>query len=186
MPASVKGGQVTVEWQPSKTREGEVIRAALSKSQAFEQLAKMLSDLYVLPRNTKLVFRDCDTVNCWYNPSDGSVTMCYDMILYVLRLMQQHEGSTASTPVSKPSSAPQGAASLLVGSWHLVQSSADMHADGISVFRSDGTFHSQKVISVQGLSTNVTVVGRWTATAGPEGSLELVTAPDDWTPKKFA
>lgn len=93
-PAEAKGGRITVDIQPSKTNEGALIFSIVAKA-GFDKITDAMSSAYVLPRDTKFVMRDCGTVNSFYTPRDGSVTLCYEMFSYIIKLFNAYEGRAA-------------------------------------------------------------------------------------------
>lgn len=92
LPASAKGAEVLVEFQPSKRQIGEFVRRNYQAE--LTRITQALGQAYVLPRPLKVVFQDCDVVNAWYYPKDGSVTMCYDIIEHFVVMISDVELAT--------------------------------------------------------------------------------------------
>jgi hypothetical protein len=150
----------------------------------------MVSDLYALPRDAKLVFRDCGTVNCWYNPADGSVTMCYEMIEFAIKLMQKYEGATAQAPATpQPSSQPQTQTqsdprTFLVGAWHTIKHESGVRSDLLTIFRTDGTFRVSDRVTMPGFDQVLEAKGRWTVTSNGQGRRRIAMRPTEWKPRQ--
>lgn len=62
-----------------------------------------LAKTYALPRDLTVTYRNCGELNAWYSPTEGSITMCYDLIDYLVQMIADVElGDTADA-----SGAPQ-------------------------------------------------------------------------------
>ena len=159
-PADAKGGRVTVDIQPSKTNDGALIYNTVANA-GFDKFMNGLSSVYVLPRDTKFVMRDCGTINSFYTPRDGSVTLCYEMLSYINKLFNAYEGDNAATPAST-SSGGQTLTGLLSGAWHLQLSGKNgVKLDGMFVFRPDSSYTS----SITAAGTTERATGSWSVAA---------------------
>lgn len=78
LPADAPGAKINVVFEPSQTRVGQFI--ADTFAEGLTGFAKDLADTYALPRDLTVTYRDCGELNAWYDPSEGSITMCYDLI----------------------------------------------------------------------------------------------------------
>lgn len=78
LPADAPGAKIEVVFEPSKTRVGEFIVAAFSDG--LRGFADDLASTYALPRDLKVIYKDCGELNAWYSPREGTITMCYDLI----------------------------------------------------------------------------------------------------------
>ncbi|MBE7202128.1 MAG: hypothetical protein INR70_30585 [Parafilimonas terrae] len=76
--------------------------ARLKSSQLFDKIADGLARLYVLPRDTRIVFRDCGSENSFYDPFNGSVTMCYELMAFALDTLRRHRSETRFGESSRP------------------------------------------------------------------------------------
>lgn len=92
LPATALGAQVVVEFQPSRRQVGEFVRRSYQED--LTQVAQALAEAYALPRTLKVTFQDCDVMNAWYYPKEGSVTMCYDIIEHFVVMISDIELST--------------------------------------------------------------------------------------------
>ena len=214
LAASTPGGTVTVEFQEPKTPQFKVLESFLQRSHMLETAAALLTKLYVLPRDTKIVVRECGQVNCFYRPSDGSVTMCYEMLAYVLQTFARHEG-TGTTDQQKPTATPASTtpsttptpttptpttptpgeaagktmnlAQFLAGTWQLQQRADNGVVDEILVeAHPDGTYRARHDAGIPGKAKLVVgVVGRWSATPAPGPRMfDLTLTPVQWSPRE--
>ena len=201
-PADARGGRITVEWQQSKTEAGEHLRKGLSESRVFENMVEVLNKLYVMPRDTKLIFRDCDVENCWYSPRDGSVTMCYEMIVFAIKTFYEHESGGAPQPGPRtdprppgpqpnPQPGPQPAprtvnlSQFLTGTWHTVVNYAGGAEDMMMTLNPDGSFVSRGTLMTAGTMVNLQIAGRWMASPLGGNQFNFSTNPLQWSPQQI-
>lgn len=92
LPADAAGAKIEVEFQPSNRQIGEYMRRNYQAE--LTRVAQALGQAYVLPRPVRVVFQDCDAVNAWYYPKEGSVTMCYDIIEHFIVMTSDIELAT--------------------------------------------------------------------------------------------
>ena len=55
------------------------LQAAMRRDRELESLAETLNGVFRLPTPLTLAFRECGAVNAYYNPSDHSLNMCYEL-----------------------------------------------------------------------------------------------------------
>ncbi|MDR6434813.1 DUF4344 domain-containing metallopeptidase [Brucella pseudogrignonensis] len=91
-PADAPGAVIKTVFEPSKSRVGDYYYAMLSK--ALTGYFNNLSQTYVLPRPITVTFRDCDQLNAWYDPKEGSITMCYDLFEHLAVMISDVESGT--------------------------------------------------------------------------------------------
>lgn len=104
-PANAPGAVIKTVFEPSKSRVGDYYYAMLSK--ALTGYFNNLSQTYVLPRPITVTFRDCDQLNAWYDPKEGSITMCYDLFEHLAVMISDVEsGTVRGEPAQQPNSAP--------------------------------------------------------------------------------
>ncbi|ALM86094.1 hypothetical protein ASB57_26875 [Bordetella sp. N] len=110
LPANAPGAKITVRFEPSKYRVGNFFRAAFEEGLrgSVEDLAKT----YALPRPLTVVYRDCDQLNAWYSRQDASITMCYNLLGYLVNMVSDIEMKTVDGwVVPQKTGAPGGGAS---------------------------------------------------------------------------
>ena len=52
----------------------------LIETGAFETVVTALNNQLLLPRNIDVIFQECDTINAFYDPDAGAITMCYEIV----------------------------------------------------------------------------------------------------------
>jgi len=71
-------GMFRAAYDPPKDPKHQVLYERLRKSQVLEKFSDALSAMR-LPKPLVVKFAGCDgTVNAWYEPTDGTVTFCYE------------------------------------------------------------------------------------------------------------
>ena len=63
----------------SNQRYAEIDRQ-VKDEKLLEKAADKLNRALILPKDLKLVTKDCNEVNAYYNPSEESVTICYELM----------------------------------------------------------------------------------------------------------
>lgn len=197
------GHRVTVEYHPPADPRYGQLMTFMQRSRMLETAADLLSKLYVLPRDTKIVVRDCNETNCFYNPQDGSVTMCYEMLAFVATQFAQHEGTSgqvadqkpapAPTPVSAPRPATPVAgatfnlAQFLAGTWRLQQIDGQTTDDILVQPSPDGSYRARHSITLPNKDSIVIgVAGRWSAEPlASDRTFDLTLTPQQWTPQQI-
>lgn len=112
-PANAPGATIKTVFQPSSRRVGDFYATKLST--ALTGYFDGLSQTYVLPRPITVTFRDCDQLNAWYDPKEGSITMCYDLFEHLAVMISDVEtgsaqGDAAGQPTNASAPASGGAA----------------------------------------------------------------------------
>lgn len=175
--ALARSGRITSELVTAKTTDSAVIRNTLDAAK-FGNLADMVGELYVMPRNTKFIMKDCGTANAYYTPRDGSVTMCYEMFSFVIKLVQQ------SQQVSARAAAAASAADLtraMAGSWRLKLSAEGKTMDGSVQLRPDSTYSSS--LTMTGMRGRQSTTGRWSVSVTGDKELALTMQPRNAAPQ---
>ena len=52
----------------------------LIETGAFETVVTALNNQLLLPRNIDVIFQECDTINAFCDPDAGAITMCYEIV----------------------------------------------------------------------------------------------------------
>ncbi|MDH7793076.1 DUF4344 domain-containing metallopeptidase [Ochrobactrum sp. AN78] len=92
-PANAPGAAIKTVFEPSSRRVGNFYAAKLSG--ALTGYFDNLSQTYVLPRPITVTFRDCGQLNAWYDPKEGSITMCYDLFEHLAVMISDVETGSA-------------------------------------------------------------------------------------------
>ena len=78
-------GDFLVEHLEIETPRYKEIDRQVREARLLEDAAHKLNDALNLPRNIVLRTKDCREVNAFYDPSDRSVTMCYELMEHFYR-----------------------------------------------------------------------------------------------------
>ena len=199
------GKRMTIEFRAPRDHRFDPLVTFFKQTRMLETAAELVTKLYVLPRDTKIIVEECGVANCFYRPSDGSVTMCYEMLAFVMDVFNHHEGSSgpvaadkppapeASAPPPPPPVARQGAsgmnlAAFLAGTWHLVNRGDNGVVDDIQIeAMADGTYRAHHNAGrPDGAKLAVGVLGRWsTEPAAGDRDFQLTLTPVQWSPRQF-
>ncbi|MET3927922.1 DUF4344 domain-containing metallopeptidase [Devosia sp. 2618] len=113
LPADAPGARIQTIFEPSKSRVGQFIAEAFSEG--LTGFGDELAKTYALPRDLKVIYKDCGELNAWYSPREGVITMCYDLIEDLAVMISDVEMGTeggmdvsATTTSPAQSSAPTG------------------------------------------------------------------------------
>src|SRR5437016_3232260 len=91
-PEKGRTGMFRSAYDPPKNAKHQKLYESLKKAQLLERFSESLGALR-LPRPLLIKFAGCDgTSNAWYEPTDGTVTFCYE---YVAELGRGASGSSA-------------------------------------------------------------------------------------------
>ena len=95
------GAKLTAVFEPSNLKVGNLVKSIIGDSGSFQTYIDGLSQDYVLPRDITVTFKDCDMQNAWYSPNDGSITMCYEIVEWMVSVISDMEmGTSGGYPVS--------------------------------------------------------------------------------------
>ena len=110
-PADAPGAAIIVNFEPSKYRIGQFYHEAFSE--AVGNYIRDLAKVYVLPRDLTVTYRDCDQLNAWYDPREGSITMCYELLANLVIMVSDIEQKTSGgwTGISAPAATGSAAQS---------------------------------------------------------------------------
>jgi Putative metallopeptidase len=78
--AQASDGKIKVEYEPAQEDVYPAVSRALQRSQVFEEWAKYLSQLFILPRDITLSFQECGTGSTHYDAAKSQITMCYELL----------------------------------------------------------------------------------------------------------
>lgn len=100
LPADAPGARVEVTFEPSKTEIGNFLTTAFGDG--LKGFADNLTKTYALPRPIQVTYKDCGELNAWYDPREGSITMCYDLIEHLALMINDIEmGGSTNTSQSE-------------------------------------------------------------------------------------
>ena len=85
LPADARGGAINVTFEePTTTLTYLLVGAFEDYIRGF---TKSIEDNYALPRDLQVTYKNCGELNAWYDPREGSITMCYELIEHLIRLV---------------------------------------------------------------------------------------------------
>lgn len=94
LPADAPGAGINVVFEEPATPIGQYLVGAFGES--LKGFAQDLAGNYALPRDLTVTYRQCGELNAWYNPGEGTITMCYDLIEELLTMVHDIEMGSAS------------------------------------------------------------------------------------------
>jgi len=80
----LKNTMIDISYDAPKNHNYDYIYTYLQKRKVLEELQQFLSPVR-LPRRLKIQTQQCGQTNSWYEPTNGSVTVCYEWVDWVLR-----------------------------------------------------------------------------------------------------
>lgn len=132
LPAKAEGAPVETVFKPSRRQVGEFFRKTYAE--AITARNAQIGATYALPRPLRITYQDCDQLNAWYAPQEGTITMCYEIIEHFAVMISDIEmgtkdgydaGTAPGVPVAQ--SAPkQGQASPPAAAAAAMDELADM------------------------------------------------------------
>jgi hypothetical protein len=93
-PASPAETGLTVVYGESKDPESRAIVQRYQQSRQIEQWADLLNRRVRLPRNIKVIVKDCGKVNAFYSPTDHTITLCNEFTKSSMALFKQSKYSS--------------------------------------------------------------------------------------------
>lgn len=91
-PPDKPGGKLLLEFQESQTAVGRRVHQLLTVTGFMRGVMAEMERYVVWPNDVRVIFRDCEEINAWYDPSASEVTMCYGLVGFFSDLILQAEG----------------------------------------------------------------------------------------------
>lgn len=79
-------GDFIVEHATVQNQKYKEIDAQIKQEKILENAAKQLNENLKLPTNIYLRTKDCGEINALYDPNDGSITVCYELMEHFFKL----------------------------------------------------------------------------------------------------
>ena len=79
-PADTPGGRIHLTFASTESPTGQTLIKLLNSTGIMTHMMTEMERLFVWPRDLHITFRDCESVNAWYDGRNGSVTMCYSLV----------------------------------------------------------------------------------------------------------
>lgn len=103
LAADAPGAKITVDFETPTTPIAKFLVETFGET--LESFAVDMGKTYVLPRDLAVNYRNCNELNAWYSPDEGSITMCYELIEHLVVMIADVElggEATATTPEETP------------------------------------------------------------------------------------
>jgi len=104
-PETTDRGDIKVMWV-TPPAEVEELALTLRQTKLLEDIAKALNASLKLPKDLPVVHKACGEENAFYDPEEGRIVLCYEMMLKV-----------AQVAASDPSASEEEVGSHFVGAW---------------------------------------------------------------------
>ncbi len=85
LTADAPGGKINVTFEETNTTLTYLLVGAFEEY--IRGFTKSIEDNYALPRDLQVTYKNCGELNAWYSPREGSITMCYELIEHLIRLV---------------------------------------------------------------------------------------------------
>jgi hypothetical protein len=82
-----EGGVIEVSYADGGDAIHPEVLALVRDSGMIEEAAASIEGMLVLPNDISVSFEACGTINAFYDPSTGGVTMCYELVSYFAELI---------------------------------------------------------------------------------------------------
>jgi rhodanese-related sulfurtransferase len=103
LTADAPGSTVNVTFETPTTPVSKFLVEAFEDG--LRGFAEDLAKTYVLPRDLTVTYRQCGELNAWYAANEGSITMCYDLIEYLVDMLAEVETVATETSSASPTQA---------------------------------------------------------------------------------
>ena len=107
-------GKLQLVYGELSKAEHEELEQVFREERFFEDILADLNQGLILPRNLPVRLEACDDVNAFYDPEDGSVTLCYELLEHFLELF----GNEAQTDEEQEEAAGKAVAALVFAFYH--------------------------------------------------------------------
>lgn len=104
-PSTTDRGNITISWQQPDD-DVEELALTIRQTKLFEDIAKALNSTIKLPKDLPVVHKRCGEANAFYDPAEGKIFLCYEMMLKV-----------AQVAASDPTATEDEIGSHFVGAW---------------------------------------------------------------------
>lgn len=102
-------GDLQLVYGQLSTADHEELEKVFREEQFFEDILEDLNQGLILPRDIPVRLEECDDVNAFYDPEDGSVTLCYELLEHFLELF----GNQAETDEEQEEAGGKAVAALV-------------------------------------------------------------------------
>ncbi|WP_017306263.1 DUF4344 domain-containing metallopeptidase [Spirulina subsalsa] len=90
---SYNQGEITIKYERVQDKTYQDVYNILTQTQAFNDIVTNLNDTFALPTNVLVKFTECGEENAFYDPSDRSIWMCYELIQRYVDILSEETES---------------------------------------------------------------------------------------------
>lgn len=83
-------GDLIISYEKSDKKAFKAIRNVLQETAFFDDLAVNLNENLALPNDINVIFTSCGESNAYYDPSEVTITMCYELIADYLTIFEDN------------------------------------------------------------------------------------------------
>src|SRR5689334_12129665 len=84
-PSTTDRGNITISWQQPDD-DVEELALTIRQTKLLEDIAKALNATIKLPKDLPVVHKRCGEANAYYDPAEGKILLCYEMMLKVAQV----------------------------------------------------------------------------------------------------
>lgn len=196
LPADTPGARVLVSFEEPTTELGKALQPMFRDTGVVAEMAKYLEESFVWPRDFKIVFRDCEEINAWYDPRTAQVTMCYSIIEFFSKTVIEQEGggqpsgpgpNTPGGDTNNPEKQDPGkptaeqAMTFLSGTWEGTIPSDWGPVQAKVIYEKNGNYQT----ILQAGQNRTDIWGNWSAKPLGGGKIEISVLPQRWNPQQI-
>ena len=82
-PPAGQGGKWLPAYLETMNTSWRSIGNRVKQQGVLEEISALLNQRFTMPRNVPIRLTECDEVNAFYSPSEGTVSFCYEMLAYL-------------------------------------------------------------------------------------------------------
>jgi hypothetical protein len=75
-------GNFVVKYEPTENADYQELEAIFKETRMLEDTVQELNNVFSLPSQVPVVFRECGDVNAFYDPSTSEISLCYELVEY--------------------------------------------------------------------------------------------------------
>ncbi len=194
-PEGAPGGRIRLAFEDSSLLAGQIIKTYLGDTGRMRASLDVFERTLALPRDISVTFADCPQYNAWYDPGDGSITLCYRLFDLTAATVLDGLGITGtSAPAPQPApearTAPQPAPGgdrtpamrFLTGTWTATYTAGNGQAyQAVVIYEPDGRYG----LRYEGPYGPVMVAGRWSAFVNADTVVMIRNEPERWEPREL-
>lgn len=75
-------GNFVVKYEPTENEDYQELEAIFKETRMLEDTVHELNEVFALPSQVPVVFRECGDVNAFYDPEAREISLCYELVEY--------------------------------------------------------------------------------------------------------